>query len=394
LEIYSGELQQIWEIPAHTTIVGSRIQYGEFHTISTQLNPDPAFSPLFPPPPQPSAQQDVTSRFSRINFYGYHQWQVFEPLQLIGGVTYDQVTFPLNYLSAPVSDMQTTRAQISPKAGLVWTPLDKTAVRFAYTRSLSGANLDQSYQLEPSQVAGFVQSFRNIIPESIAGGNSGAQFETYDLSLEQKFSTGTYVGIAGELLNSTVRRTDGAFQYEPDSIDPAYTYPVPFGTRENLEYQEKSLLVTLNQLVGGAWSFGAKYRLSQAVLHDDFIDMPDNLLPIPIGGTDVSLQPHQRTSGVLHQLDLTANYNLPNGFFAQAEALWYDQSNSGYNPAEPGDAFWQLNAFAGYRAFHRKAELAVGLLNIAGQNYNLNPLNVYDELPRARTLAVRFQLNF
>jgi len=39
----------------------------------------------------------------------------------------------------------------------------------ASTRSFSGASLDQSYQLEPSQVAGFVQSYRSIIPESIAG---------------------------------------------------------------------------------------------------------------------------------------------------------------------------------------------------------------------------------
>ena len=69
--------------------------------------------------------------------------------------------------------------------------------------------------MEPSQVAGFIQSYRSIIPESIAGDNAGAQFETYDLSLEQKFSTGTYLGISGEILNSTVNRVDGVFDYYP-----------------------------------------------------------------------------------------------------------------------------------------------------------------------------------
>src|SRR5581483_11678003 len=32
LNIYSGEIQQIWELPEHTTIVGGRFQYGRFHT--------------------------------------------------------------------------------------------------------------------------------------------------------------------------------------------------------------------------------------------------------------------------------------------------------------------------------------------------------------------------
>ena len=43
---------------------------------------------------------------------------------------------------------------------------------------------------------------------------------------------------------------------------------------------------------------------------------------------------------------------------------------------------------------HRKAEVTLGLLNITDQNYNLNPLNLYNELPRSRTLALRLQLNF
>ena len=53
-----------------------------------------------------------------------------------------------------------------------------------------------------------------------------------------------------------------------------------------------------------------------------------------------------------------------------------------------------MNAFVGYRFLHRKAELTLGLLNITDQNYNLNPLNLYDELPRSRTLALRLQLSF
>jgi tetratricopeptide (TPR) repeat protein len=381
LDIYSGELQQIWEGPSHNTIVGTRIQYGHFHTTVLQTDPLPVTGDFIDPPPQ----QDFTSLFKRISFYGYHQWQIFEPLQLIGGVTYDHLTFPENSLRAPISDREKTMDKFSPKAGLIWTPLDDTTFRFAYTRSLAGASLDQSYQLEPSQVAGFVQSFRSIIPESIAGPNAGGEFETYDFSLEQKFRTGTYLGISGEILNSTVHRVDGAFDYYPDELDN----PVPSGLREHLDYQEKSLLFTANQLLGREWSLGARYRLTQAVLHDNFPDVP--VSPPPI---DNPIIPRQRTKGVLQQLSLSAIYNHPCGFFARGEALWDAQSNEGYTPAEPGDDFWQFNALVGYRFPRRKAEITLGLLNITDQNYKLNPLNLYNELPRSRTLVLRLQLNF
>ena len=389
LEIYSGELQQIWEGPVHNTIVGARIQYGHFDTTVLQDNPSPCVAALFPDPPTPAAQQNITSLFKRISFYGYHQWQIFEPLQLIGGVTYDHITYPENFRSAPISGNETTADQISPKAGLIWTPLDNTTVRFAYTRSLAGASLDQSYQLEPSQVAGFIQNYRSIIPESIAGDNAGAKFETYDLSLEQKFSTGTYLGISGEILNSTVNRVDGTFEYYPYSTDPDLQYPVPGGLRENLDYQEKSLLFTANQLLGRDWSLGARYLLTQAVLNDNY---PDVRVSPPYITNPII--PRQRTEGVLQQLSLSAIYNHPCGFFAQGEALWYGQSNSGYTPGEPGADFWQFNAFVGYRFPRRKAQVTLGLLNITDQNYNLNPLNLYNELPRSRTLVLSLQLNF
>jgi len=379
LVIYSAELQQIWERPAHTTIVGGRFQYGQFHTSNLQDLPSDLASVF----QSPAAQQDVSSMFRRASFYGYHQWQIFDPLELIGGLTYDQITFPSDFRTAPVSANEETTSQFSPKAGLIWTLAKNTTARFAYTRSLGGASLDQSYQLEPSQVAGFIQSFRSIIPESIVGGNAGAKFETYDISLEQKFRTGTYLGISGEILNSIVKRTDGTFDVLPDEL----TYAIPSGLRENLDYQEKSLQLTANQLMGDKWSLGVKDRLSQAILNDNFVDVPDGLL-----FTD--FEPRQRTEGILNQLCLSAIYNHPTGFFAQGQALWFAQSNNGYTPSEPGDAFWQFNAFAGYRSPHRTAELTVGLLNITGQNYNLNPLNIYNEMPRSRTFAVRFQLNF
>ncbi len=387
LTIYSGELQQIWEQAEHTTIIGGRIQYGQFDTSTLQDNPS-SLTGIFPDPPAPMAQQDVDTQFKRFTIYGYHQWQIFEPLQLIGGATYDHITYPENFRTAPVSGNETTKVQLSPKAGIIWTPLQNTTARFAYTRSLSGATVDQSYQLEPSQVAGFIQNYRSVIPESIVGGNAGATVDTYDLSLEQKFPTGTYLSVAGEILDSTVDRVDGAFNENFLAIPPQPSL-TESGLKENLDYSEKSLLFTANQLLGKEWAVGAQYRVSEAVLNDNYPGVPE-LPPFAL----VNFSPHQRTEGTLNQLTLSANYNHPCGFFAEGDALWYGQSNEGYNPAEPGDDFWQFNLFAGWRSPRRRMELTLGLLNVAGQDYNLNPLNVYNELPRSRTLAVRLQFNF
>jgi tetratricopeptide (TPR) repeat protein len=376
LEIYSGEVQQIFQQPAHNTIVGTRAQYGHFHTQNFQDLPDSFFS-VFPDPPAPSEVQNVTTAFKRFSIYGYHQWEVTDWLQLIGGASYDWISFPENFRTAPISSADKTMDQISPKAGMILRPAKDTTIRFAYTRSLGGASLDQSYQLEPSQIAGFVQSFRSIIPDSVAGANAGAKFETYGLSLEQKFPTGTYLGLSGEMLNSIVDRADGLFLVEV----PSFT-AVPSSVRQHMDFSEQSAVFTADQLLGNKWSLGAVYRLSRAVLHDSFPQIPS------------ALSPKQRTEGVLNNLNLFAVYNHPCGFFAEGEASWYAQQNIGYSGNEPGDDFWQFNIFGGYRFPHRHAELMLGLLNLANQNYRLNPLNIYNELPRERTLAVRLSMHF
>jgi outer membrane receptor protein involved in Fe transport len=99
-------------------------------------------------------------------------------------------------------------------------------------------------------------------------------------------------------------------------------------------------------------------------------------------------------NSTLNQLNLFARFNHPCGLFARVEGNWYLQSNDGYDPAEPGDNFWQVNLFGGYRFWHRHAQIQLGVLNVTDQDYRLEPLNLYTELPRQRTLAVNFQFTF
>ena len=381
LKIYSTELQQIWETGDHTTIVGGRLQWGDVRTKNLQDNPE-FFQGQFD---TPAADQYFSVDFRRSSAYAYHYWQVLYPLQLIGGVVYDHITFPDNFKFAPINDAEDTVDRVSPKAGFILTPFKGSTVRFAYTRSVAGPSLDQSVQLEPSQIAGFIQSYRSIIPESVAGPNVGARFETFGLSLEQKLPTGTYLGLAGEILNSEVVRTVGAFRYYPDSLT-IFT-AVPSGMSENLNYEERSILATVNQLLGAGWSLGARYRLTEAELTDDFPDAQNVLI-------HTFFEPHQKTRSLLHNTDLFVIYNHPSGLFAEFDALWYKQTNQSDLTSLPGENFWQFNSLIGYRSRGRRMSLTLGLLNLTDRNYELNPLTLYNDLPRGRTVALRLLLNF
>ena len=78
----------------------------------------------------------------------------------------DEEEFPYYFRNPPVTSGEDTRSQLGPKAALVWSPIPEATVRGVYTRSLGGVSLDESYRLEPTELAGFPQAFRSLISES------------------------------------------------------------------------------------------------------------------------------------------------------------------------------------------------------------------------------------
>lgn len=380
LTAYSVELQQIQQIHTHTLIAGARYQTAEINTLSDLerqiVGPGGGTQPVVQP---------FKNSLERISAYAYDHWQIFEPLRLTAGVTYDRLHFPLNTDTAPISNAESSRDQVSPKVGLLWTPLKDTHLRFGYTRSLGGVFFDQSVRLEPTQIGGFNQAFRSLIPESVVGLVPATHFETFGAGLEQIFKkTGTYVDVDAQLLRSHGNKTVGIFT---NSASFPNTSPdSPSSASQQLDYEERSLIVALNQLISKEWSVGARYKLTHAHLDRPFLDIPANVTGV------AELDPHVKAT--LHQLYLYANYYHPSGFFGQANGVWFNQSNSGYSTPLAGDDFWQLNLFVGYRFFQRRMEARLGLLNVTDQDYRLNPLTLYNDLPRDRTLAASFKFYF
>ena len=373
LEAYSAELQQVWQSSVNTLIVGSRFQTGDLQTESGLTRNFVTTTPI--------TTQDVSSDLNRFSIYAYDYWRIINPLQITAGVSYDRLHYPQNIDTSPITSSETTTDRVSPKAGILWTPWKDTEFRGVYTRSLGGFSLDQSVRMEPTQIAGFNQAFRSLIPESVAGLVPGTRFETFGLGWNQKFKTGTYITLDGQLLNSDATRTVGMLT-NSSLFGPIANSPT--STRQSLDYQEKSLSLALNQLIGAGFSLGARYRLTHADLTSQFVDLAPTIPGVP--NSDVS--------ALLHQVWLYGIYNHRSGFFAQADAVWSLQENHGYSGTEPGDNFWQVNLHAGYRFWDRRAELRLSLMNVTDQDYRLNPLTLYNELPRERALVVGFKFFF
>jgi cytochrome c-type biogenesis protein CcmH/NrfG len=366
-EIYSAELNQICEWDRVTLSAGARYQSGSFQT-EDQLGNTPL--PILFTPTANSVSED----FERIAGYGYLTVEPLKRLWLTGGFAYDRVTFPDNYRQPPVSSGQDERSQPGPKAALVWSPIPQATLRGVYTRSLGGVSLDESYRLEPTQLAGFPQAFRSLISESLVGSVSAPSYETLGVALDLKLGPRTFAGIQAERLATDVQRNIGVFVLQNGVL--------PGSTPETLNYKEYDLAVSLNQLVGDKIVLGTSYSITRSDLHDVL-----TAIPVSIYATA-----DQTEKSTLQQAEGYVQFNHPSGFFARAEAHWYGQSNSGWTPAEPGDHFFQPNLFAGYYFAHRRAALLLGILNLTGGNYNLSPLTPYQELPRSRVFEAK--LNF
>jgi hypothetical protein len=375
--LYSAELQQIWETEKQSLILGGRWQSGPVNTRS-QFGQEV----LFPGLEVYSTNQDYNTTLQRGNVYGYYSLQVLAPLRLTAGLSYDHLWFPENTDFPPISNRQASEDLLSPKGGLLFTPWKRGLFRGFYARSLGGLFFDNSVRLEPTQIAGFNQAYRSLIPESVEGLVPGAKFDTAGFAFDQSFPHGTWFGAEAEWLTSDGERMVGTL-----------TNPLPFPlhnfdqaslTQQNLKYRERNLTAYAAQLLGDWFALSARYRISEATFDGTFPE-------VDAAGIN-SLDDHQRA--VLQSLALGANLAHPSGFFARWESVWYHQANYEQDSGLPTSDFWQHNLLAGYRFPRRYAEITLGLLNLFDTDYRLNPLNLHPDLPRGRTFIASLRLNF
>jgi outer membrane receptor protein involved in Fe transport len=382
-KLYTIEAQQIFETGRNTLIAGARYQTAD-HITDSALDRSTLFqfqtaAGIFPGTFRANANsQSIVPNFERISIYGYDTFEVFDNFYLTAGLSYDRLQTPRNFQNPPLTDGNDNTDRVSPKAGLLWRPTDSTLLRAAYSQSISGASFDQSIRIEPTQIGGFNQAFRSLIPESLAGSIVGARFETFGVGADQKIGKNLYLGIEGEWLESKADRTFG-------TVDFQTTFPFsqsPGTATELLRFRERSLLGTLNYLIGDYIALGVRHQLSDAKL--------ESVIPqvaAPFSG-------RAESEGLLNQTDIFAIINHPLGFFSEVGATHYNQQTQNRPSGLPDDDFWQVNLSLGWRSPRRNVEAMVSLLNVNDQDYRLYPINLYRDPPRERTFAARLRLNF
>ena len=317
---------------------------------------------------------------------------------MTGGVTYDHMRYPDNFRSPPVNERQDQIEKVSPKVGFTLTPWKGATIRGAYAQALSGPSFDESIRLEPTQVDGFLQAYRTVISESLIGSVGGSEYEFWGISFEQKLPTRTYLGIEYNILQQDLNRTVGVFDLLTTSDFRVPDAVLPSSLKEKDRYREDIITATINQLVGHDFALGTRYRYTYSKFGQQEAGFSDALATAPVANVNVlAMNGARLQSAGLHEVSLFALYNHPSGLFARAEANWYRQDNNDFltsavtpppgsppntrpqlhtnNVGLPGDDFWQFNVFAGYRFYKNQCEVSLGLLNIGGSDYRLNPLN-------------------
>jgi tetratricopeptide (TPR) repeat protein len=375
-EIYSAELNQIFEHGQHTDIVGLRGQGGTILADSRLDNVVPStLAPIFQTP----VDSALDGEFERVSLYAYHYWKPRSNLLLGGGVAYDWIDWPRNYRRPPLSADQVSHDWISPKAVSVWSPADLVTLRGIYARSVGGISYDDSVRLEPTQLAGFSQSYRTLIPETLLGSIEAPRFDIAGGAIDLKIKPGTCLTFDGQWKRSQVERGFGYFSFDSFRLPPAPP-AVPTQAMELLDYQENSARVLLDQVLADNLSLETGYQFTRSTLERGLPDLP----------ASATYAREIRQQADLHEVVGALVFNHPNGLFARSETRWFYQANS----PDVGDSnFAMLNFFVGYRFPRHRAELTLGLLNAADVQYRLLALNYYQELPRERSVYLRLKLN-
>jgi hypothetical protein len=120
--------------------------------------------------------------------------------------------------------------------------------------------------------------------------------------------------LQGQFLRSEVHQTVGVFDYLYAQTQLPNIFPS--SVRERLEYEEKGVLLTANQLLSDEWAVGAQYSFVRSELASRVPSLAQ---------FDVDSE----NRAELQRVNLSLLYNHSSGFFAEGQSQWYFQKNLG-----------------------------------------------------------------
>jgi tetratricopeptide (TPR) repeat protein len=372
LEIYTGELNQLLELCDHRIVCGGRFQGGLFDTQYRLSTSDANAARRYPL--ELNQSHRVREDFARTSVYAYDTWAPCPSLAVTAGLAWDDLAYPANFRLPPLQPGRGQRSGLLPKAALVWTPLPALTVRGMYARSLGGVSLDQSYTLEPVQLAGFSQAFRTIIPESVIGSISAPSFEVTGVGVDFTLPARTYLALRGDFLQSDVDEHIGMFTFDLPTQSGSSA-----STLKQFRFDEKAATLALDKLIGNHWSAGGSYRFQRSDLEER----------VPLLGKVTS------SDVDLHTFAAHLRWNHSSGLFGRGSSQWFLQDHRSTRPGavNGGEDTCQLDLQLGWRSRRRQVEVSVGVLNLLGKDYQLDPLSSLPEFARERVYFGQVRLN-
>jgi outer membrane receptor protein involved in Fe transport len=269
---------------------------------------------------------------------------------------------------------------VAPKFGIHIELTDNLDLRGFYTKYLNGLYFDNSFSIQPNQLAGFNQAYRNLVPQSVVGLVPAAEIQSYGSGLDFRSPSGNiFSGIEFVVSSSDAQRGVGA-------MTNSTGLPIPdthLTLDQYLEFTENRLSAYFNHIVGSYVTLGMNYTLADSRLHSRFPVLPTNLTNLDsIEYVDNSL---------LFQGEFSLLYNHPSGWFGR----WASRIDHQWNDAPfPDESIWRHDILLGYRFPRRRLEVMVGVQNLTDQSPQINPLNFPRQMAPQRTIYVQAVVSF
>lgn len=314
-----------------------------------------------------TSRADNTEGSTRV--FNYSTFHVTPWLDLQGGASYSKLHLSSAPLSVPVVELTESMHDWSPKAGFIMNPLGGTTVRGAFFETVGSSGIRELELIEPTIVGGFNQTVFDFFP--------GTRSRTLALGVDQKFSTETYLGVAGRDRHVIEHfpRTFDSISLDLDTGQVVDRDILITPDADN-HMDEETFKTYVYQLICNGVSATADYNRFRL--------------------KDTALDTIARTN----RLRFGMNYFNPDGLFTFVTATWRDQRLSGYGDEEGAEAvdgtrdFWLVDAGVGYRLPKRHGEISLAATNILDQDYRYLPSDADPLFFPGIGAVLRFSYNF
>lgn len=370
------ELQRIFESNYHEAILGARVQDGEFRTSEALDLWDDTFSGFFES--DPVSRQSAIASMSRKEAYGYYSWKWNSQVKPTIGFNYAEMEYPVNFRQPPILSGNKKDRRLSPKLGLVYRFEDELSIQAIYSQSFGGVSLDESYQLEPTQIAGLQQTFRSLLPESVFGSVAGQRHEISGVSTI--YSPSRRLRIALDVFDrrSISDESFGLFtRFAPEF------FARPTQEEVELAFRESEYVLAIQYLLRDRWTLSVSSDWVKRRARWDYINVPSDV-------SELSRQQFGSDSW-FNRFNLT--YNLPTGFYVDLATSLVGHSDRSV-AVNLGEGSALINDIRiGYRSENQRYELEAGLLNIGDEPLVLSQLADSPDFPGERAIQLKVNLN-